>query len=244
MSRIQYIGAFFFRFRGHLPLFYTAVLLPLSINNYSELFNADLSLYMKVISITFILLGILIRVLVVGYKAPHTSGRNRHEQVAHSLNTTGLYSVIQHPLYFGSFLIWIGLSILLNNLIFFIGLILFSLVFFRAIIQVESNFLKERFGDSYVKWSNRTPVYYLNPFLFVPTKNSFDWIRVFATEYPSWISIIAGLLLVDLLTYYFAVSDEFLPLSIYRWIFIGIAIGIGGRFFKYIVVRRWLKRSI
>jgi protein-S-isoprenylcysteine O-methyltransferase Ste14 len=227
-----------------LPFVFVAVLLPLAFGFQMELFPGEFSLHMKVSSMCFIWIGLILRVIVVGFKAPHTSGRNRHEQVAQSLNTTGPYSITQHPLYLGSFLIWIGVSIPMNNLIFFLGTILFSMVFFTMLIREESNFLSEKFGDLYAEWSKRTPVFYVNPFSFIPAKNSFDGIRVLATEYPTWISIIAGLLLTDLLRYFLIQSNDNLLSSIYCWISIGVALGIGGRFFKYVVVLRWLKRSI
>jgi protein-S-isoprenylcysteine O-methyltransferase Ste14 len=244
MPRFQSLGAFFFRFRGQLPFFFVAVLLPLAFGFQMELFPGEFLLHMKVSSMCFIWIGLILRVIVVGFKAPHTSGRNRHEQVAQSLNTTGPYSITQHPLYLGSFLIWIGVSIPMNNLIFFLGTILFSMGFFTMLIREESSFLSEKFGDLYAEWSKRTPVFYVNPFSFIPAKNSFDGIRVLATEYPTWISIIAGLLLTDLLRYFFIQSNDYLLSSIYCWISIGVALGIGGRFFKYVVVLRWLKRSI
>ncbi len=244
MPRFQSLGAFFFRFRGQLPFVFVAVLLPLAFGFQMEFFPREFSILMKASSTCFISIGLLLRVIVVGFKAPHTSGRNRHEQVAQTLNTTGPYSITQHPLYLGSFLIWIGVSIPMNNLIFFLGTILFSMGFFTMLIRVESNFLSEKFGDLYAEWSKRTPVFYVNPFSFIPAKNSFDGIRVLATEYPTWISIVAGLLLTDLLRYFFTQSNDYLLSNIYCWISIGVALGIGGRFFKYVVVLRWLKRSI
>ncbi|MGB8874133.1 MAG: hypothetical protein WCC75_12145, partial [Desulfobaccales bacterium] len=39
-----------------------------------------------------------------------TSGRNTQGQVAETLNTTGIYSLVRNPLYLGNFLIWLGLS--------------------------------------------------------------------------------------------------------------------------------------
>ena len=244
MPRFQSLGTFFFRYRGQLPFVFIGMLLPLAFGFQMELFPEEFSLPMKIVSSFFIGLGMLLRVYVVGVKAPHTSGRNRHEQVAQTLNTTGPYSITQHPLYLGSFLIWIGVSIPLNNLIFFLGTVLFSLVFFTMLVRVESKFLLEKFGDLYVQWSNRTPVFYVNPLSFIPAKNPFDGIRVLATEYPTWISIVAGLLLTDLLRYFFIESTEYLLTSIYAWIGLGVALGVGGRFFKYVVVLRWLKRSI
>ncbi len=44
-------------------------------------------------------LGLLIRAATIGCAPKGTSGRNTGQQVAHRLNSSGLYSVVRHPLY-------------------------------------------------------------------------------------------------------------------------------------------------
>lgn len=128
MPNFQSLGGFFFRFRGQLPLVFLVILIPLSFWIKYPLYPENSMIIVQVISSLLILFGIAIRAWVIAQKNPHTSGRNRHEQVAHSLNTSGLYSVTQHPLYMGSFLIWIGICIRFNNLIFTVGIFLFSVL--------------------------------------------------------------------------------------------------------------------
>src|SRR4051812_39673395 len=48
--------------------------------------------------------GLAIRWITIGFAAPGTSGRNTSEQRADTLNTTGMYSIVKNPLYFGNFL--------------------------------------------------------------------------------------------------------------------------------------------
>ena len=244
MHNFQALGGFFFRFRGQLPLVFLVIVIPLSFWFEYPLYPANSMFLVHVISTLLILLGIAIRAWVIAQKAPHTSGRNRHEQVAHSLNTCGLYSVTQHPLYMGSFLIWIGICIRFNNAFFIAGILLFSVPMLYIIIKSEAEFLRNKFGDAYNTWSRATPVFYMNPFRFKASANPMNGIRVLATEYPTWVSILAGLLMIDIIRFfYFELGD----LVLYRmagWIIAALLIGFGGRFFKYVVVRRWLKRSI
>ena len=47
---------------------------------------------------------------VAGHVPAGTSGRNTRGQIALELNTTGLYSIVRHPLYVGNFLMWLGLA--------------------------------------------------------------------------------------------------------------------------------------
>lgn len=52
--------------------------------------------------------GTFIHIYTVGHTPVHTSGRNTAGQVADSLNTTGIYSIVRHPLYLGNFLMWLA----------------------------------------------------------------------------------------------------------------------------------------
>ncbi len=52
--------------------------------------------------------GLALRVIVVGHAPYGTSGRNTREQVADTLNTTGMYSIVRHPLYLANYLIILG----------------------------------------------------------------------------------------------------------------------------------------
>lgn len=244
MPNFQSLGGFFFRFRGQLPLVFLALLIPLSFSVKYPLYPANSICIVQVISLLLILLGIALRAWVIAQKAPHTSGRNRHEQVAHSLNTSGLYSVTQHPLYVGSFLIWIGICIRFNNVIFIIGVFFFSVLMLYFIIKHEAEFLRNKFGEEYNTWSRATPVFYINPLKFKPSVIPLNGIRVLATEYPTWVSIVAGLLMIDILRFIYFELNDAMCYRIAGWIIAGLLIGFGGRFFKYVFVRRWLKHSI
>ena len=56
------------------------------------------------------ILGVLVRAKTIGHVPPGTSGRNTSEgQVAESLNTRGMYSLVRHPLYLGNYFMWMAL---------------------------------------------------------------------------------------------------------------------------------------
>ena len=244
MPNFQSLGGFFFRFRGQLPLVFLLVLIPVSFYLAFPCYNQNYAYTVQVISLILIFVGVGFRAIVIAQKAPHTSGRNRHEQVAHTLNTTGMYSITQHPLYLGSFLIWMGISIRFNNLVFILGVLMFSILFLVIIMKLESNFLFNKFRDQYSEWSRVTPAFYINPLKFKASNVPFDGIRVLATEYPTWVSILAGLLMIDIIRSMYFELDDVIWFRMAGWIIAAMFIGFCGRFFKYVVVRRWLKRSI
>ena len=110
-------GNFLFRYRGQLPLLFFIIALPIAyFHDYTFLkLFPSFNLLISIASISLFLLGHIFRIVIIGYRNEHTSGRNRHEQVANQLNTKGWYSMVRHPLYFANFLIWLGLSIYLVN---------------------------------------------------------------------------------------------------------------------------------
>src|SRR5690606_25761265 len=90
----------------------------------------------------------------------NTSGRNTHEgQVADTLNTTGIYSIVRHPLYLGNFLMWLGPALLTENLWFIIVFILSYWVYYERIMFAEEQFLARKFGEVYTKWADSVPAF-------------------------------------------------------------------------------------
>lgn len=84
--------------------------------------------------LTISLAGLFIRIYTVGHTPAGTSGRNTAEQVADSLNTTGIYSVVRHPLYLGNFLMWLGIALLTCNAGFILAFILAYWLYYERIM--------------------------------------------------------------------------------------------------------------
>ncbi|SDQ96599.1 methyltransferase family protein [Flagellimonas zhangzhouensis] len=153
-------GDFLFKNRSYLPLIF--LLIGLSVHIYSKFQNpaieSAIDEYYEFICLGVSLMGLLIRVLTVGFTPKNTSGRNtKMGQVADELNTTGMYSVIRHPLYLGNFLMWLGVAMLTANLWFIISFIFLFWLYYERIMYAEESFLIEKFGNEYLKWSSHTP---------------------------------------------------------------------------------------
>ena len=102
--------------------------------------------------------GLVVRAATVGFTPRGTSGRNRAEQVAESLNTTGMYSIVRNPLYLANFLVGLGVAMLLGVWWLPVIYTLLFLLYYERIIFAEERFLAGKFGEAYVAWSSQTPM--------------------------------------------------------------------------------------
>jgi len=172
------LGNLFFRYRSYLPIpiillaFYTYYISPTN--------KIDLSIFNFCLSIS--LIGLLIRIYVVGHSFAKTSGRNTKSQLASKINKTGIYSIIRHPLYLGNFLIWFGVSLITFNLYF----ILFSLVFYWLIyipiILAEEDYLIIKFKNEYKLYSSIVPAIIPNFKKWISPELTFNLKKVLLNE--------------------------------------------------------------
>ena len=80
-------------------------------------------------------------------------------QQAESLNTSGLYSVVRHPLYLGNYLMWLGVALFPRT---WWPPVIVSLVFwlyYERIMFAEEEFLRRKFGTLYTAWAAITPAF-------------------------------------------------------------------------------------
>jgi isoprenylcysteine carboxyl methyltransferase (ICMT) family protein YpbQ len=72
----------------------------------------------------------------------------------------GIYSIIRHPLYFGSFLIGFGFSISSDNpFIYAYFFIFYPLIYFFT-IKKEEEFLSEKFKDEFENYKKSVPAFF------------------------------------------------------------------------------------
>lgn len=101
------------------------------------------------------ILGAVVRILTVGYVPGGTSGRNTARQKAAELNTTGIYSLVRHPLYLGNYLIFLGFVLLLQSWSIALAA---TCLYYERIIAAEEAFLHAKFGAEFEAWAGRTPI--------------------------------------------------------------------------------------
>ncbi len=175
-------GVWLFRWRSYLPL---ALLVPVlwALALPSPWPGGGLPFWWQLLCFGVSLLGLVIRVWAVGH-APHgTSGRNTRAQVADELNTTGIYSVVRHPLYLGNYLMWLGVAMLPGSIAVVTIVSLAFWVYYERIMLAEEAFLRERFGATFERWAERTPAFLPATRGFVPARLPFSARSVLRREY-------------------------------------------------------------
>ena len=185
--QIESQGNWLFKRRGILPLIILTAGIVVFIYSKSDaysLFHSEPSFgdYYTLGCIFVTLLGLAVRVYTVGYTPDNTSGRNTAKQVADTLNMTGIYSTVRHPLYIGNFLMWLGIALVVQNFWFVAVFVLLYWIYYERIIYAEEQFLSRKFGETFTEWAAKTPAVIPNFRMFVKADMPFNWKKVLRQE--------------------------------------------------------------
>ncbi|HET6229803.1 MAG TPA: isoprenylcysteine carboxylmethyltransferase family protein [Longimicrobiaceae bacterium] len=149
-------GNWLFRWRSYPPV----VLLLLVIASLPAARNPDTWQHHRAwvaFCVAVSIIGELIRCVTVGHAPAGTSGRNTRGQLAEQVNTTGIYSVVRHPLYLGNFVIYMGAA-MYPGLWWMAAIVaLVFWLYYERIMLAEEEFLRGRYGAAYEEWAARTP---------------------------------------------------------------------------------------
>jgi protein-S-isoprenylcysteine O-methyltransferase Ste14 len=149
-------GNWLFRYRSYLPLFMVALLL-ISMRNYTFVsVNHTLDVYWELFCFAVAMFGLGIRAHVIGHTPKGTSGRNTSGQIADTLNTTGFYSIMRHPLYVGNFFMWMGVALFVHQWAMSVVMIMVYFLYYERIIMAEEDYLRGKFGNAFEVWAKRT----------------------------------------------------------------------------------------
>jgi protein-S-isoprenylcysteine O-methyltransferase Ste14 len=139
-------GNWLFRWRSYLPLMMIAIFL-LALREYEYPGNSEnLDHLWEIFCLIVSFIGFGIRVFTVGHTPKGTSGRNTKEQVAETLNTSGIYSVVRNPLYLGNFFMGLGLALFAHLWWLTLIYILVFWLYYERIIFAEEEYLRNKFG--------------------------------------------------------------------------------------------------
>ncbi len=185
-----------FRWRSYLPLFLVPVLIAgLFESGYSKEPRA-VGLIWEMFCLAVSFFGFSVRCYTTGHAFRGTSGKNTKRHKADLLNTTGPYSLMRNPLYFGNFFMMLGVALFVR--VWWVSVI-YGLVFwlyYERIIMAEEAFLEEKYGKDYLEYAKRTPA-------FIPKLNGwrrpalpFSFRHILKREYSAFFVMIASFTLL------------------------------------------------
>ena len=232
-GELEATGRWLFRRRGYLPL----LLLPaffFALRNFDYPRGSHkLDVVWEMVCMSIGLLGLGVRIATVGFAPAGTSGRTTSAPAAAVLNTTGMYSLVRHPLYLGNFLMWLAPALLPRSLALVAIIALVFWLYYERIMLAEEAYLRQAFGVAFEQWARRTPA-------FVPAFRRwerpalpFSWRSVLRREYSGFFALIVVLTSVELAAEYARAGVFHLDLY-WRVLFGGSAVTAG--------VLRFLKR--
>lgn len=196
-DHLEASGNWLFRWRSYLPVALLALCL-FTLHEFQFPGNSRLlDLVWEFIAALFGFLGVAIRAYAVGCAPPRTSGRNVREQVADELNTTGIYSIMRHPLYVGNTLMWFSVALFTQSWLVTAIVLLISALYHERIIYAEEAFLERKFGPAFREWAARTPAVWPNFSLWQSPRLPFAWRQALQREYLGLFGLITVFLAVD-----------------------------------------------
>ncbi|HBN06705.1 MAG TPA: lipid A phosphate methyltransferase [Bacteroidales bacterium] len=216
-------GNWLFKYRSYLPLFILVIGLALYIlkelnlnfilgqeTTYEYIYNF--------ICLGIGLLGLYIRFHVVGYAAENTSGKNTAEQKADTVNSTGFYSIVRHPLYLGNFLMWLSAALLIANIWFILVFCLVYWVYYERIMYAEEAYLRDKFGENYLNWANTVPTFFPRCKNYRKPSLPFNWMKAIKSEKNSFAALTLIFCLFDIIGQIITQRYNF------NYVFIGLSI--------------------
>ncbi|MDP8210610.1 MAG: isoprenylcysteine carboxylmethyltransferase family protein [Candidatus Stygibacter australis] len=197
-EQIEKSGKWLFRWRSYLPIILILLIL-VAMRQYEYLGNSKrLDTIWEIFCILVSFFGLGIRIYTIGHVSKGTSGRNRRKQVADSLNTTGIYSIVRNPLYLGNFFMGLGVSLFAH--IWWVVLI-YTLIFwlyYERIICAEEDFLIKKFGDEYLQWVDKTPAFFPSLKGYKKSDLSFSIKNTLKREYHGFFALIVVMFCLEI----------------------------------------------
>jgi protein-S-isoprenylcysteine O-methyltransferase Ste14 len=151
---LEHRGRWLFKYRGHLPLLLVPVFAA-ALANAPAVPGSRIA--WEVFCLAFAFTGLGVRAATVGFVPARTSGRNTASQVADALNTSGMYSLVRHPLYLGNAIVLLGVTLLFSCWWLVLIVLLAFGLYYERIMLAEEEFLRRQFGAAFEAWAARVP---------------------------------------------------------------------------------------
>lgn len=149
------LGNFFFKYRNWLFIFlYLLLFIPSPSLFAPEHFGTQYWVWPLITGLVVTVSGQLIRGATIGLAYIIRGGKDG-KVYADELVTQGIFKHCRNPLYVGNILMLLGVGILSNSLIYVAVVMPLFMLIYHAIVLAEENFLRGKFGESYVAYCKR-----------------------------------------------------------------------------------------
>ncbi|MGO8745750.1 MAG: methyltransferase family protein [Thermoguttaceae bacterium] len=207
-EELERSGNWLFRWRSYLPM---VLLVPMILAMRDPMYfriQAILPCWWGLFCMGVSFVGLAVRVKTVGHVPEGTSGRNtRLGQIADELNTTGMYSLVRHPVYLGNFVIWLGVS-LRCGMWWLVGLFVLTFwVYYERIILAEEEYLRRKFGETYLRWAESTPAILPRWSGWRPALLPFSPRSIVRREYSSVLAIVGCFFSIEVYQHVFLLDE-------------------------------------
>jgi protein-S-isoprenylcysteine O-methyltransferase Ste14 len=179
--------------------------------------------------------GLVIRGLTVGHIPNGISTRNRQAGQEDAVRTTGMYSISRHPLYFGNFLIMLGIVMSIQVWWFILVTVLAFWLYYERIMFAEEEGLRAGLGSAYEEWAARTPAFLPRFGCWRPPDVSFSFRNVLRREHTGFFEIIVAFAFLDIVGRWLA-TGHLRP----AWVWL-VAVALA--FAVYVTLRTLKKRT-
>lgn len=198
ISSFEKSGNYLFKNRGWIPFLFVIASIPViyfTDFRFGNILSENIAIISAVLT-SF--LGFIIRAITIGIVPAGTSGRNTSEgQVAETVNTSGIYSVVRHPLYLGNYLMWLGLLVFTWNIWWVVVVSLIYWLYYERIMFAEERYLERKFGNRYMDWAMKTPAFVPCFRKFRKSELPFSFKSVLRREYSGVLAVASGFALID-----------------------------------------------
>jgi protein-S-isoprenylcysteine O-methyltransferase Ste14 len=186
-----------FRLRSHFPLLLIPVLVGGICYSGVPFVSGVVERIWESWSVVVALLGLALRVWAVGTAPEGTSERSTTSPRASQLRTTGLYSMLRHPLYLANGLMALGIALFPG--IWYLPLIvaLATVLDYERVAAREEQFLESQFGAEFRAWADRVPAVLPRLVGRVPSATPMSWRKVVRGEFHGLLVIAASVFVLD-----------------------------------------------
>jgi len=223
-----------FRWRSYFPLALVPVIVAGVVASPAVFSTPGAERSWEVFSVAVALAGLAMRVVAVGTAPAGTSERSTVNPRASELRSSGVYSIVRHPLYVANGLMALGIALFPGVWYLPPIVLLGSLLYYERIAAREERFLEEQFGPAFRTWADRVPALIPRASGWLPSSTPMSWRQVLRGEFHGLLTVTASVFVVDVVQVRVR-SGAWAPDPVWAWTFL-----VTGLMF---VVARTLKKT-